>query len=178
MTSKLEQMLGSMRTWWKVSSPLNQVGPNHSTAGPLKIANELCKELSFSSFFHSQMIVLLISYLDDTGKAPSQMQLCRWTILKQLFFHAGKKKKKLGSNSRPNEICILSNVKNQKTDQELRLLWTTVLFTEVHSPPASNFNTDFVNWKLVNSLYMKPMIPLYINISSFYISLVGRLFTL
>ena len=50
--------------------------------------------LLFSSFFHSQMIVLLISYLDDTGKAPSQMQLCRWTILKQLFFHAGKKKRR------------------------------------------------------------------------------------
>ena len=83
----------------------------------------------------------------------------------------------MGSNSRPTEICILPYVKNQKTDQELRLLWTIVLFTEVHSPPASNFNTDFVNGKPVNSLCMKPMILLYINISSFYISLVGRLFT-
>lgn len=66
-----------------------------------------------------------------------------------------------------------SNVKNWKTNQELRLLSTTVLVTQVLSLPASNLTRDLVNRKPVNFLYVKSV--KWQNISSSYLITCGKI---
>lgn len=120
-------------------------GLNHSTAGPLKIASEGWEELSFSSFFSlSDECTLHILCLRHR-ESPFTVTI----MLKdsKSFFHV--------IINRRNWVLIIDlvrsgkcpNVKNWKTEQELWLLLTLVLFTEVLSLQASNFNIEFCQMK-------------------------------
>lgn len=131
-------------------------GPNHSTARPLKIASELWKELSFSSFFSLSDGYTLNNLPLRYRKSPFTDAIMVMEDSKSFIFSCWHKQNKLRSNSRPTEIGETFNVNNWKTDKELWLLLTTVLFTKVLSLPASNFNTGFCHLE-TNSIYMKPL---------------------